>query len=120
MEVNKIPQKTDKEIKELSKESLIKTIRKKKLSLNEVMTEENINRALEEYNLDSEDSLYYEIGIRKQNPTSVIKVLLNVKSDDNAIIDKLIKSNLNDDNKKGDISTALKLLQLHIFQERSF
>ncbi len=96
--------KIDKEeIKELGKESLIKTIRKKKLSLNEVMTEENINRALEEYNLDSEDSLYYEIGIGKQNPTSVIKVLLNVKSDDNAIIDKLIKSNLNDDNKKGDI-----------------
>ena len=50
------------------------------------MTEENINRALEEYNLDSEDSLYYEIGIGKQNPTSVIKVLLNVKSDDNAKI----------------------------------
>ena len=91
------------EIKEEGKDILIKMIRKKKLSLNEVLNDENIKRALEEYNLDNENDLYYEIGIGKQNPTNVIKTLLNVKTDDRKIIDKLIKNNLNDDNQKGDI-----------------
>ena len=58
------------------KDMLIKTIRRKKLSINDIMDDKKIKIALDDLGLNSENELYYEIGIGKYNPTSVIKTIL--------------------------------------------
>ena len=75
----------------IGKDQLVKTIRRKKLSINEVLTNENISFALDEYGLNDENDLYYEIGIGKYNPTQVIKTLLNEKDEEKKVIEKVFK-----------------------------
>lgn len=75
----------------IGKDQLVKTIRRKKLSINEVLTNENISFALDEYGLNDENDLYYEIGIGKYNPTQVIKTLLNEKDEEKKVIEKVLK-----------------------------
>lgn len=75
----------------IGKDQLVKTIRRKKLSINEVLTNENISFALDEYGLNDENDLYYEIGVGKYNPTQVIKTLLNEKDEEKKVIEKVLK-----------------------------
>lgn len=75
----------------IGKDQLVKAIRRKKLSINEVLTNENISFALDEYGLNDENDLYYEIGIGKYNPTQVIKTLLNEKDEEKKVIEKVLK-----------------------------
>lgn len=75
----------------IGKDQLVKTIRRKKLSINDVLTNENISFALDEYGLNDENDLYYEIGIGKYNPTQVIKTLLNEKDEEKKVIEKVLK-----------------------------
>ncbi|MEG2351458.1 MAG: bifunctional (p)ppGpp synthetase/guanosine-3',5'-bis(diphosphate) 3'-pyrophosphohydrolase [Bacilli bacterium] len=60
---------------DLGKELLYKTIRRKKLSISEFMSDENIVTILDELSLVNVDDLYFEIGIGKYNPTSIINII---------------------------------------------
>lgn len=73
------------------KESLLKTIRRKKLSTNEIMDDKKIQIALDELGLNNENDLFYEIGIGKYNPTSVIKTILGEKEEEKKVLDKVLK-----------------------------
>ena len=69
--------KTDKdEMINNGKDQLLKTIRRKKLVISDVLNAKNINHVIDEYNLTGENDIYYNIGIGKYNPTSIIKSLL--------------------------------------------
>lgn len=73
------------------KDLLLKTIRRKKLSINEVMDDKKIANALDELGINNENDLYYEIGIGKYNPTVVIKTILGEKEEKQKIINKVLK-----------------------------
>ena len=73
------------------KDMLIKTIRRKKLSVNDILDSKKIEEALDELGLNTENDLYYEIGIGKYNPTSVIKTILGEKEEEQRVIDKVLK-----------------------------
>lgn len=85
------------------KEALLRVIRRKKLSVNDVLDNKKIEKTLEEYNLNSENDLYYEIGIGKYNPTSVIKSLVGEINEDVDPIKKMLKNTSNQNDVKGDI-----------------
>ena len=73
------------------KEMFIKTIRRKKLSTNDILDDKKMQIALDELGLNNENDLYYEIGIGKYNPTQVIKTILNEKEDEKKILEKTLK-----------------------------
>ncbi len=73
------------------KEQLIKTIRRKKLSINEIIDDKKMEEALDELGINSENDLYYDIGIGKYNPTMVIKTILGEKQEEQKILDKVMK-----------------------------
>lgn len=85
------------------KESFLKTIRRKKLSINDVMDDKKIKIALDELGLNNENDLYYEIGIGKHNPTSVIKIIIGDKKEDKKALDKMIKQSSKQIEGSGDI-----------------
>lgn len=73
------------------KDMLQKTIRRKKLSMNDILDEKKISIALDELGLNTENDLYYEIGIGRYNPTSIIKTILGEKEEEKKVIDKVLK-----------------------------
>lgn len=73
------------------KDILIKTIRRKKLSVNEILDSKKIEEALDELGLSKESDLYYEIGIGKYNPTMIIKTILGEQNEEKKVIDKVLK-----------------------------
>lgn len=91
------------EVTNTGKDTLLKTIRKKKLSINDIMDDKKISIALDELGLNSENDLYYEIGIGKINPTSVIKTILGEKEEKQKIIEKVLRSSSNVLEATGDI-----------------
>ena len=85
------------------KDMLIKTIRRKKLSINDIMDDKKIKIALDDLVLNSENELYYEIGIGKYNPTSVIKTILGEKEDEKRALEKVLKYSSKTMEASGDI-----------------
>lgn len=85
------------------KDMLIKTIRRKKLSINDIMDDKKIKIALDDLGLNSENELYYEIGIGKYNPTSVIKTILGEKEDEKRALEKVLKYSSETMEASGDI-----------------
>lgn len=85
------------------KDMLLKTIRRKKLSINDIMDDKKLKVALDELGLNSENDLYYEIGIGKHNPTSVIKTILGEKNDEKKALDKVLKYSSKQMEASGDI-----------------
>lgn len=85
------------------KDMLIKTIRRKKLSINNIMDDKKIKIALDDLGLNSENELYYEIGIGKYNPTSVIKTILGEKEDEKRALEKVLKYSSKTMEASGDI-----------------
>lgn len=73
------------------KDILIKAIRRKKLSVNEILDSKKIEEALDELGLSKENDLYYEIGIGKYNPTMIIKTILGEQNEEKKVIDKVLK-----------------------------
>lgn len=73
------------------KEMLIKTIRRKKLTINDIMDDKKIKIALDELGLNNENDLYYEIGVGKYNPTQIIKIILGEKEEEKKMLDKVLK-----------------------------
>ncbi len=84
------------------KDMLLKTIRRKKLSINDVMDDKKLKIALDELGLNTESDLYYEIGIGKHNPTSVIKIILGEK-EEQKVLDKVLKYSSKTMEASGDI-----------------
>lgn len=85
------------------KDMLIKTIRRKKLSINDILDDKKIKIALDDLGLNSENELYYEIGIGKYNPTSVIKTILGEKEDEKRALEKVLKYSSKTMEASGDI-----------------
>lgn len=85
------------------KDMLIKTIRRKKLSINDIMDDKKIKIALDDLGLNNENELYYEIGIGKYNPTSVIKTILGEKEDEKRELEKVLKYSSKTMEASGDI-----------------
>lgn len=85
------------------KDMLIKTIRRKKLSINDIMDDKKIKIALDDLGLNNENELYYEIGIGKYNPTSVIKTILGEKEDEKRALEKVLKYSSKTMEASGDI-----------------
>ena len=87
------------------KELLIKTIKRKKLTVNDILDDKKIKNVIEYYNLNNATDLYYEIGIGKYNPTSIIKLLQGEEEkEEKNILEKVIKQNSPISNKNNDIS----------------
>ena len=63
------------------KELLLKTIRRKKLAVNQILNTEALEACYKEFNLKDENELYYEIGIGRYNPTQIIKFILKDEND---------------------------------------
>lgn len=96
--------KIDKEkVTQDGKDLLIKTIRRKKLSINDIMDDKKISIALDDLGLNNENELYYEIGIGKYNPTSVIKTILGEKEEEKRVLDKILKYSSKQMEANGDI-----------------
>ena len=85
------------------KELLQKTIRKKKLSINDILEPKKIEVALDELGLNNENDLYYEIGIGKYNPTMVINTILGEKETEKKVLEKVLKYSSNQMQSSGDI-----------------
>lgn len=85
------------------KDMLIKTIRRKKLSINDIMDDKKIKIALDDLGLNNENELYYEIGIGKYNPTSVIKTILGEKENEKRALEKVLKYSSKTMEASGDI-----------------
>ena len=85
------------------KDMLIKTIRRKKLSINDIMDDKKVKIALDDLGLNNENELYYEIGIGKYNPTSVIKTILGEKEDEKRALEKVLKYSSKTMEASGDI-----------------
>lgn len=85
------------------KDMLIKTIRRKKLSINDIMDDKKIKIALDDLGLNNENELYYEIGVGKYNPTSVIKTILGEKEDEKRALEKVLKYSSKTMESSGDI-----------------
>ena len=85
------------------KDMLIKTIRRKKLSINDIMDDKKIKIALDDLGLISENELYFEIGIGKYNLTSVIKTILGEKEDEKRALEKVLKYSSKTMEASGDI-----------------
>lgn len=85
------------------KELLLKTIRRKKLSVNDLLDSKKVNLVLDELGLNNENDLFYEIGISKYNPTMIIKMLLGEKEEENKIAKKILKYSSRDMESLGDV-----------------
>lgn len=85
------------------KDQLIKAIRRKKLSLSDIFDDKKISILLDELGLNSENDLYYEIGIGKFKPTMIIKTILGEKEKENKIINKVLKYSSKSMDAYGDI-----------------
>ena len=72
------------------KESLLKTLRRKKISINDFFTVENIKLILDDLGINEENDLYYDIGIGRANPTQVIKIV-NGKDEEEDVLKKVLK-----------------------------
>ena len=73
------------------KESLVKTLRRKKIPINEFFTNENMELILDDLGLNEENDLYYDIGISRANPTQVIKIVMGKEKEKEDVLKKVLK-----------------------------
>lgn len=90
------------ELIERGKETLNKAFKKKKLSFNNLMSENNISNVLDLLGYSSEIDLYYEIGLGKCKPTTVTKLFL-IEEEKEDTTDKILKYVSEPTNVSGDI-----------------
>lgn len=85
------------------KEQLLKTLRRKKISINDILDDKKISLALDELGLETENDLYYDIGIGKFNPTMVIKIILGEKEEEKKLNNRILKYSSREMDAAGDI-----------------
>lgn len=85
------------------KDMLLKAIRRKKLSISDIMDEKKLSIALDDLGLNNENELYYEIGLGKYKPTTVIKTILGENEEEKRVLDKVLKYSSKQMEASGDI-----------------
>ena len=85
------------------KESFLKTVKRKKLNINDLTNDEKMEFLLDELGLNNENDLYYEIGIGKYSPTAIINMLISEKETDEEKIKKILKYSSKSLEASGDI-----------------
>lgn len=85
------------------KDMLLKAIRRKKLSISDIMDEKKLSIALDDLGLNNENELYYEIGLGKYKPTTVIKTILGETEEEKRVLDKVLKYSSKQMEASGDI-----------------
>ena len=85
-----------------------KEIRKKKLSINEILNDENIDKVLKELKLKDLDELYLTIGSLRYTPTYIINLITqDKKSVSDILIDKVMnKTDISKNNHNNDVIVA--------------
>ncbi len=84
-------------------ELLYKELRKKKIIFNEFLCEENVNKILKEYRLNSLDDVYLSIGKSNINVNSIINFVLDINENKEDIMLKKSMNSNYDVNIKNDI-----------------
>ncbi len=82
------------ELIEFGKETLEKELRKRKISINDFLSDENINKILKEVKLKDLDSLYFDIGSNKYNPKYLINIIYEEKDDSRELNKNITKNEL--------------------------
>lgn len=85
------------------KDMLLKAIRRKKLSISDIMNEKKLSIALDDLGLNNENELYYEIGLGKYKPTTIIKTILGETEEEKRVLDKVLKYSSKQMEASGDI-----------------
>lgn len=93
---------------ERGEEILEKEIRKRKLSISEILSDENINKITKELKLKDLDDIYFSIGSLRYTAGYIINLTTEEKSNaEDALIDKINnQNNLKETNYKSDILVA--------------
>ena len=73
------------------KELFLKTVKRKKYNINDLTNDEKMEFVLDDLGLSNENELYYEIGIGKYNPTSIINMLIGERQTEEEKIKKALK-----------------------------
>ena len=85
-------------------ESLIKELRKKKLVIGEILSNDNLNKIFNELKIDNINDLYQGIGNGKYSPNQVINIITNTnKSKEQMIMDSLTSKEIKEVESKHDI-----------------
>lgn len=92
---------------EKGKDILEKELRKRKLSFNEVMSEEHINKILSDLKLNDLEEIYLSIGTLRFTAGYIISLASDTKeSIEDALIEKVSRTSLSEKNYKNDIIVA--------------
>ena len=101
---------------EKGKDILEKELRKRKMSFNEVMSDENIKKILKDLKLKDLDDIYLSIGTLRYTAGFIISLTQDAKANvDDALIEKVNKASQDEKNYKNDIIVAgMKDILVHI------
>lgn len=92
---------------EKGKDILEKELRKRKLSFNDVMNEDNIKKILNDLKLDSLEDIYLSIGTLRFTAGYIISLTMDTKENiEDALIEKVSRTALGEKNYKNDIIVA--------------
>ncbi len=92
---------------EKGKDILEKELRKRKLSFNEVMSDENIKKILNDLKLTDLDEIYLSIGTLRFTAGYIISLTTGTKESlEDALIEKVSRTSLGEKNYKNDIIVA--------------
>lgn len=92
---------------EKGKDILEKELRKRKLSFNEVMSDEHINKILNDLKLIDLEDIYLSIGTLRFTAGYIISLASDIKeSIEDALIEKVSRTSLDEKNYKNDIIVA--------------
>ena len=88
----------------LGEESLIKELRRKKISINDFLTNDNLSKIYNELKIDNTNDLYLNIGNNKYTANQVINIITNeIKSKEEKILEKVIDQEIKEVVSKNDI-----------------
>ena len=91
----------------LGREMLEKEIRKRKLSINEVLTQDNINKIIKDVRLNDEEDIYLSVGSLRYTPGYIINIIFEDRKDVMDIyLDKTARNSMIDKPHKGEIIVA--------------
>lgn len=90
------------EVIEKGKNLLEKEIRKRKLSINEILSDDNLDKILKELKMDSLEDIYLSVGSLRNTPASIINITLDKQINEDNLNIKINPLNKNN-NRKGDI-----------------
>ena len=89
---------------EIGKELLEKELRKRKLSINETLNNDNVNKLLTDLKLNDTDEIYLSIGSLRYTPTFIINSIYEEKKDvEYILLQKTIKQTTDTIDHKSDV-----------------